>query len=729
MLIQLLRAAPLFRVMFAREGLPRMTTYPDLIAMVEELQQAVRRADLARSQALIDELRRYKLPAEVSQSIDVAQADVFQQQREFGRAQALIGRVLARPAAAWVRGQALVMLANFDLREGTVSDATIARFREAVDVARGVHDNGIEGDALFNIGNILCEREQYDEARQHYVDARATYLRGERPDKVLDCDHVLATLGRVAGKLTPEDLQVQRDVVMRALEREDLGLISRAGGDLLRSLYGQHVDGVDGALDEAAQVSYLVRDAEQKLWEQASRASSLVGAQTEAAIVATNNLEILLQLAFARGEEMEALYLLTIAKARTTRSVVLSRVREKVESFRSVHPALASRSLELLAANTAPNALSRLAGERGKVIALLDFFAISHGRLVTSIVIDGGPAGATSGAYREAWPGRPLASPEPATDRGRGHGAEGIARVRRLDTLLLSAAGRSRDLMSLDAELAPWAADAAAEQDETLRELGAWFFPAQLIKMLVEEGVEELIVVPDPRLYSVPWYALYDATGMQVIDRGWTITLVPSAISLFEMLAPPPSSGRLAVFAPLDDVNQKLGGDQEVASISASFPQALVVRGDAATSRALSSVLKAGDWAHACTHGVKLDQAYVPRMFDGPWRWSDDDATPGSFLVTATCLTGATTAAGQDVFGLVEIVSRLGISGAILPIVAVEGHATAAMMDELYRALAAGATAAAALRQAALVMRSRMPHPIFWAAFFCTGDGSRRVAP
>jgi CHAT domain-containing protein len=76
---------------------------------------------------------------------------------------------------------------------------------------------------------------------------------------------------------------------------------------------------------------------------------------------------------------------------------------------------------------------------------------------------------------------------------------------------------------------------------------------------------------------------------------------------------------------------------------------------------------------------------------------------------------------GEGVVGLTGAFFTAGCEAAIVSLWSVSDRPTADLMVELYRGLAAGMPAAAALRRAKRIIRVRRPHPRYWAAFELVG--------
>jgi CHAT domain-containing protein len=78
---------------------------------------------------------------------------------------------------------------------------------------------------------------------------------------------------------------------------------------------------------------------------------------------------------------------------------------------------------------------------------------------------------------------------------------------------------------------------------------------------------------------------------------------------------------------------------------------------------------------------------------------------------------------GDDLIGMTRGFLYAGSSNVVASLWEVEDDATGELMKQFYRNLAAGQSKKEGLRQAQLSLWARFPDPLYWAAFYLTGDG------
>jgi CHAT domain-containing protein len=240
-------------------------------------------------------------------------------------------------------------------------------------------------------------------------------------------------------------------------------------------------------------------------------------------------------------------------------------------------------------------------------------------------------------------------------------------------------------------------------------------------------GVGRLIVVPHGPLHAVPFHALWDG-GRSVIED-WEVQTVPSA-SLLERLGDGiPYGARdddqaLVVGVP-DDLAPRIG--REAAELAARLGGRLVLGADATVDRVTRAVSTA-DVVHLACHGrfsVEHPLASGLKLAD---RWltvRDIYALRlrAKLVTLSACDTGRIVVGGGDeLVGLVRGFFAAGAASLLLSLWLVNDECAALQMRLFYDGWRAGASKAAALRQAQLAIMSERPHPAFWAPFVLGGN-------
>lgn len=235
-------------------------------------------------------------------------------------------------------------------------------------------------------------------------------------------------------------------------------------------------------------------------------------------------------------------------------------------------------------------------------------------------------------------------------------------------------------------------------------------------------GAGRLLVVPYGALHYVPFHLLH--TGRAHLVELQELAILPAAGLLTRpRLRRPPGALVLAHSA---------GGllphaVAEAGAVHARFGGALYAEGQA-TRAALQA--PAAQILHIAAHGEqRLDQpdlSYI-RLADGQLYADDLLQQDLSYeLVTlSACETGrAAVAPGDELIGLGRGVLYAGAASLITSLWRVADTTTAALMEQLYAALARGASKAAALREAQTCLIASEPglHPAYWGAFQLVGD-------
>ena len=237
---------------------------------------------------------------------------------------------------------------------------------------------------------------------------------------------------------------------------------------------------------------------------------------------------------------------------------------------------------------------------------------------------------------------------------------------------------------------------------------------------------ERLIVVPTGALHGVPLAALRDGNH-SLLDRH-ELVLAPSAAvwhTLTQRPMRPSSSGALVVGVAGAGTEQVAA---EVRAITGSLTKATVLEGEAARMVAVQQACGQKAVLHFATHALfRGDNPLFSglQLADG-WLLARDlyGMTLDADLVTlSACQTAvAQLAPGDEPFGLVRGFLAAGARQVVASLWPAEDAATAQLMEEFYRGLAAGQAPVTALREAQKALKAHWEHPYYWSAFCLIGS-------
>jgi hypothetical protein len=250
-----------------------------------------------------------------------------------------------------------------------------------------------------------------------------------------------------------------------------------------------------------------------------------------------------------------------------------------------------------------------------------------------------------------------------------------------------------------------------ADQENAVGQLeaaGQALETALLGAAVAQLGDGPVVVAPPARLHAVPWALLPSL-------RGRVISVAPSAGAWLRARAiePPPGRRVVVVRGPALPA-----AGAEVRAVASHYPGATVLgdtglgdtglddtglgEGAATAARVLSAI--DGAWmAHIAAHGsFRADSPLFSslRLDDGPLTVYDFERLGRApyRLILPSCDSGLAGAAGADeLLGLVNGLLPLGTAGIVASVVPLNDTAAAAIMPELHRRLAAGATLAEGL--------------------------------
>jgi CHAT domain-containing protein/predicted negative regulator of RcsB-dependent stress response len=230
----------------------------------------------------------------------------------------------------------------------------------------------------------------------------------------------------------------------------------------------------------------------------------------------------------------------------------------------------------------------------------------------------------------------------------------------------------------------------------------------------------KLTFIPFGLLHNVPFQALFD--GEKYLIESYEIAQAPSAM-LLKLCAErsPKNYQRAAIFGAADETTPQI--TEEIQAISALFPQGSCFTGTAATARSLADNAPTSEILHIASHAVFRHDNPMFSAFKLADTWLNfydicGMKLPASLVTLSGCNTGASRIyAGDELMGLARGFLTAGASSLVVSLWAVDDPATAQLMTALYQKLRSGASTRAALREAALEIKSRYDHPYYWAPF------------
>lgn len=254
-----------------------------------------------------------------------------------------------------------------------------------------------------------------------------------------------------------------------------------------------------------------------------------------------------------------------------------------------------------------------------------------------------------------------------------------------------------------------------------------------------------LLLVPHGVLHYIPFAALRNpATGRYLLED-YTLLYAPSASALsFLRGKETPVEGRALVLGDpttsASDLTPLPAAQREATAVARALGTSPLLGPEAAESR-LFGLAGQVDLLHIAAHGI-FDPAspLFSRIALAPGQGRDGnlevheilselDLTGVNLVVLAACSTAAgKRSEGDEIAGLTRAFLYAGSPGVISSLWDIDDEASALLMEELYRRLLAGASAAEALRQAQLTLLREPRHsdPYYWAAFSLAGDPQGR---
>ncbi len=258
------------------------------------------------------------------------------------------------------------------------------------------------------------------------------------------------------------------------------------------------------------------------------------------------------------------------------------------------------------------------------------------------------------------------------------------------------------------------------------------------------DGVHTIGISPHGSLHYLSFATLANADGF-LVDR-FALFYTPSAAVLEYTLSrrrerPYRSPRVLAVGNPDlgDPILDLPFSEQEVDAIRWNFPDITILKRTQATENKLIAKISTFDIIHIASHGaldpvnpllsaIKLalpeDKTFTNSDFDGNLEAGEifGLSIHADMVFLSACQTGlGKINAGDDVVGLNRSFFFAGTHTVISSLWRVSDVSTAVMTKAFYR-LYMNQNKADCLRQAALHVKTRFPHPGYWGAFTLVGD-------
>lgn len=234
-----------------------------------------------------------------------------------------------------------------------------------------------------------------------------------------------------------------------------------------------------------------------------------------------------------------------------------------------------------------------------------------------------------------------------------------------------------------------------------------------------------LVIVPHGLLHSVPFHALFD--GESYLLERFEISYAPSA-KVYSLCQTRTSRGLDKVLAlSVPDPSIPAVTD-EAGAVARHFPEVEVLDDRRATAAALREKAPGCDALHLACHGMfRSDNPMFSslKLHDG-WLTAADvlHLDLADALVTLSACESARNEvfAGDELIGLTRAFLGAGAATLVASLWLVQDETTPELMETWYERLSAGVGRAAALREAQLALKSKYPHPYYWAPFVLIGQ-------
>lgn len=239
------------------------------------------------------------------------------------------------------------------------------------------------------------------------------------------------------------------------------------------------------------------------------------------------------------------------------------------------------------------------------------------------------------------------------------------------------------------------------------------------------DGPRKIAIVPHGLLHQVPFHALFD--GERYLIERFEISYAPSA-KVFSLCQRQASRGldkalALSVADPLIPAVA-----DEARAVARHLPSAEVLTDRQATLSALREKAPDCGVLHLACHGMfRADNSMFSalKLHDG-WLTAADviELDLGGALVTLSACESARNQvlAGDELVGLVRGFLGAGAATLVATLWLVQDDTTSWLMERWYAQLRTGVERAAALRNAQLALKEKLPHPYYWAPFVLIGQ-------
>jgi hypothetical protein len=236
-----------------------------------------------------------------------------------------------------------------------------------------------------------------------------------------------------------------------------------------------------------------------------------------------------------------------------------------------------------------------------------------------------------------------------------------------------------------------------------------------------------LVIVPHGELHAVPFAAL-GRGGRALLDDREVVTAPSTAAYLRCLAAGRAGQGGPVLLGVPDAEAPGLGA--EVERLGASLSGARVFVGPAATREVLQRQVAGAPVIHLAAHAeYRSDDPMLSslRLGDG-WLTLADIyrlRLPPAVVVLSGCATGCSPGNEKDdLFGLLRGLLHAGAAAVVSSLWRTTDAVTSEFLGRFHAELARTDSPAAASKAAAQDVRSRHPHPFFWAPFVLSGRGS-----